>query len=275
MKWQLIKGAALLSLAWGLVAGTVVPAMAGTFDKIKERGKLVVGVKSDYKPWGFIDAAGNLAGMEIDMAHDVAHRLGVKLELIPVQTANRIEFLQQGKIDLIIATMSDNPKRRETVGIIEPLYYAGGTNALLRKGVGVSSWQDVRGKKLCGTQGAYYNKRVAELYGAEIIAFAGNPEAMNALLGGNCIGFVQDSTFIGSTLASGDAKWADFEMTLPTEDEQGWGIAVPLAELNGPYGDFMRKVVTDWHRSGKLIDIERKWGIKASPFLQTMNKMYR
>src|SRR4051812_36803077 len=89
--------AAVLSVSAGVVSGT---ASADTLDRIKERGPIVVGVKSDFKPWGFLDPMGKPIGMEIDLAADVAQRLGVKLNLVPVQTANRIDFLRQGKIDL-------------------------------------------------------------------------------------------------------------------------------------------------------------------------------
>ena len=60
------------------------------FKKVLDRGKVVIGVKADYKPWGFRDSDGNLVGMEIDMAQDVADALGVKLELVPVQSSNRM-----------------------------------------------------------------------------------------------------------------------------------------------------------------------------------------
>lgn len=263
--------AAMGALALG-VAGLSTGAEAQTLDKIKQRGKLIVGVKNDYKPWGFLDPSGKLQGMEIDMAEDVAKRLGVGIELVPVVASNRQEFLQQGKIDLIIATMGDNPKRREVIGMIEPNYYAGGTNVLAAKKAGLKKWTDLKGKKVCAIQGAYYNKRVSEMYGPELQAFAGIPEALNALQGGNCVAFVYDNTFIESTLAGGDAKWKDYEMPLVTEDEQPWAIAVPLPELNGPWGEYMKKVSVEWHKNGTLLALEKKWGIKQSPFLVEMNK---
>lgn len=272
-----LKNGLLIMISALLTVGVTADFAAGddTLAKIKERGKIVVGVKGDYKPWGFIDPSGKIVGMEVDMAQEVANRLGVKLELVPVQTANRIEFLRQGRIDLIIATMSDNPERRRAVGIIEPLYYAGGGNVLARKAAGLKRWEDLRGRPVCGTQGAYYNRPAAERYGINIVAFAGIPEAQNALLAGTCVAFLQDSTLQESTLLSGDPRWKDFEMPLVTENEQGWGVAVPLAELDGSYGRFMSQVITDWHKTGKLIEIEAKWGLKPSPFLQEMNRKYK
>lgn len=252
-----------------------LPTAAQTLDKIKQRGSIVVGIKNDYKPWGFLDPSGKIVGMEIDLAQDVADRLGVKVELIPVVAANRMEFLQQGRIDLVIATMGDTPQRRQVVGMIEPNYYAGGTNVLAPKSAGLKSWDQLKGKKVCAIQGAYYNRRVTQTYGAELVAFAGIPETLSALQQGNCVAFVYDNTFIESTLAGGDPKWANYEMPLVTEDEQNWAIAIPLGELNGAYGEFMRKTSADWHRTGKLIELEKKWGIKPSPFLAEMHKKHK
>jgi len=262
--------------AFAVLGLTGSPASAqNTLDKIKQRGSIVVGIKNDYKPWGFLDPSGKVVGMEIDLAQDVATRLGVKLEMVPVVAANRMEFLQQGRIDLIIATMGDNTQRRQVVGMIEPNYYAGGTNVLAPKSAGLKDWQQLRGRNVCAIQGAYYNRRVTQLYGPELISFTGIPEVLNALQQGNCIAFLFDNTLIESTLAGDPEKWKGYEMPLVTEDEQAWAIAVPLNELNGPYGGFMRKASEDWHRTGKLIELEKKWGIKESPFLEEMHKKYK
>ncbi|VFR47703.1 polar amino acid uptake family ABC transporter, periplasmic substrate-binding protein [plant metagenome] len=251
------------------VFGTAhVQAQSAVLDRIKSAGVLRVGVKTDYRPFGFLDPTGKVVGMEPDLAADLAKRLNVKVELVPVQTANRIEFLQQGRIDAMIATMSVNDQRRKVVGVIEPFYYAGGTSLLVRKGANIKRWEDVRGKDICGTQGAYYNRAVAQKYGAKIVAFPGNVEALNALLTGSCVGFVQDSTLLAATIASGDPKWTDYETPLPVEDLQPWAVAVPIAELGTAYGDFMRQTVTDWHRSGQLIGLEKKWGLPHTEFLK-------
>src|SRR5690349_23301490 len=101
-----------------------LPAAAQTLDKIKQRGVLSVGTKADYKPFGFRDPSGAIVGFEPDLAKDVADRLHVKVRIEPVVGSNRMQFLQQGKIDLMIATMNDTPERRKIVGIIQPDYYA-------------------------------------------------------------------------------------------------------------------------------------------------------
>jgi len=235
------------------------------FMKVMERGKVVVGVKADYKPWAFRDTDGNLVGMEIDMAQDVADALGVELELVPVQSSNRMQFLEQGKIDLMIATMSDRSDRRKMVGILEPNYYTSGTNLLARAGV-VKEWEDLRDKPVCGKQGAFYNKVVSKRYGAKVVAFVNNAEAKQALRDGKCIGWVYDDSSIGSDLASG--QWDGFEMPLNSEDDNPWGLAVPVEELDGIWGNFMAGMSYRWLVSGRLIELEEKWGIQPTAFLK-------
>jgi polar amino acid transport system substrate-binding protein len=186
-----------------------------------------------------------------------------------------MEFLQQGRIDLIIATMSINEQRRRAVGVIEPYYYAGGTAVLLRKDANVNTWADLKGKKICGTQGAYYNRNVAQKYGAEIVAFPGSTEAQSALLTGSCIGFLQDSTLIAAMLADPSGRWADYEMPLPVEDLQLWAVAVAKEELEAPYANFMRDTVTDWHKTGLLIEKEKEWNLVPTDFVQEQHNKFK
>jgi polar amino acid transport system substrate-binding protein len=233
---------------------------------------MVVGVKADYKPWGFRDENGKLVGMEADMAQDVADAMGVDLEMVPVQSSNRMQFLEQGKIDLMIATMSDRKDRREIVGIVQPNYYTSGTNVMSPKPVGLKKWEDLRGKPVCGKQGAFYNKIVEERYDAEVVAFVGNAEAKQALRDKKCIAWVYDDSSIMSDLSSGN--WDDFEMPLPSEDDNPWGLAVPLAEKDCVLGRFMSGMQYNWLQSGRLIELEKKWGIQATAFLKAQKERF-
>src|SRR5437763_17177096 len=127
-KWLTIVASAVLLGVFG-----VRIANADVLDDVKKKGGLVVGTKADYRPFGYLDPSGKIIGFEADLAGDVAKRLGVKLELLPVVASNRIQFLQQGKIDLMIATMSDTAERRKIVDIVDPSYYGSGTNILSSK----------------------------------------------------------------------------------------------------------------------------------------------
>ena len=263
-----IKTVAAVVLMAGIGATT---ASADILDTIKERGKLIVGVKADYKPYGFLDTSGAIIGIEPDLATDVADKLGVEVEFVPVVSSNRMQFLEQGKIDLMIATMTDKPDRRKVVQIIDPNYYSSGTNVLSLKSLGLKEWDDLRGKPVCGIQGAFYNKATSQEYGAEIVAFKGTAEAYSALKAGNCAAFVYDDSAI--VAKTNDPEWADYEMPLPTIDDAPWGLAVPLGEDG--FGTLMSEMITDWHKSGRILELETKWGVANTPFAKAMNEKFK
>ena len=266
----------LISSALASLAPQPVQAAQCTndvFKKVMEGGKIIIGIKADYKPWGFRDEGGKLVGMEADMAQDVAEALGVELELVPVQSSNRMQFLEQGKIHMMIATMSDREDRRKLVGIPGPNYYTSGTNILSPKALAIKNWEDLKGKPVCGKQGAFYNKIVAERYDAEIVAFTGNAEAKQALRDKKCIAWVYDDSSIAADLVSGN--WDDFEMPLNSEDDNPWGLAVPIGELNCAFGNFMSGMQYNWHQSGRLIELEKKWGIQPTRYLMDQNARFK
>lgn len=252
----------------GLVAG---PALAkDTLADVKQRGKLIVGVKADYKPYGYTDPSGKVIGFEPDLAADVAKRLKVELELVPVVAANRMQFVQQGRIDLMIATMSDRKDRREVVGIPDPAYYAAGVNVLAKKDAGLKNWEDIKGKNVCGIQGAFYNKSVQEKYGPNIVAFPGTTEALSALKSGNCVAFVYDDTFFQGKVT--DPDWKDYKIAFKSIDPDPWGVGV--AKDDEKFKAFMSDTIKDWHKSGFIQNEEKKWSIPPSDFAKSMHDEY-
>lgn len=273
MKTGLLAMTTLAASLLTATSGYAAECSNDVWNKVMSRGKLVVGVKADYKPWGFRDSSGEIVGMEIDMAKDVAAKMGVELELVAVQSSNRMQFLEQGKTDMFIATMSDRDDRRKIVGITQPNYYTSGTNVMSPKALAFKDWEDLRGKPVCGKQGAFYNKIVTERYGVEVVAFTGNAEAKQALRDRKCVAWVYDDSSIGSDLASGD--YDDFEMPLNSEDDNPWALAVPLAEKECIFGQFMSGITFNWHQSGQLIEWEKKWGIQPTAFLADHHAKYK
>jgi len=265
--------AAVVATAFGGITTSAQAACSNdVWNKVMKRGKIVVGVKADYKPWGFRNTDGEIVGMEIDVAQAAADAMGVELETVAVQSSNRMQFLEQGKIDMMIATMSDRADRREIVGITQPNYYTSGTNIMAPKALNFANWEDLRGKPVCGKQGAFYNEVVTERYGVEVVAFTGNAEAKQALRDKKCVAWVYDDSSIGSDLSSGD--FDDFEMPLASEDDNPWALAVPLAEKECVFGHFMSGLTFNMHQSGKLIELEAKWGIKPTAYLADKKEAY-
>jgi polar amino acid transport system substrate-binding protein len=270
------RGLALVALAVGLVAGTAptraqAPAAGDTtMAKIVREGVLKAGVRADYRPWGFRNPVGEFVGMEIEMVRDVARTLGVRPEFVPVVAANRMQFLAQGQIDLMIATMSDVADRRRVVGIVHPNYYSSGFNVIMPRSVTISDWDQLRGRQLCAIQGAWYNRPATERFGIEVTAFTGIAEVETALEQRRCLGWLYDDNLIAVMLASD--RWKDYHQPLRSQNDTPWGLAVRLDDLNGPWGRFMAGMVANWHRSGALLRWEKEAGISESPFLRRMHE---
>ena len=239
-------------------------ANADELATIKQRGTLIAGVKADYPPFGFRAPSGEIQGIEPSLAAEVAKSLGVKLELVPVNASNRMQFLQQGKIDLMIATMTDTPERRSVVDIVQPDYYASGYNVMVPKAMNLKAWNELNGKPVCGIQGAYYNKEAAQTYGLQVVAFTGTAEALTALKQGRCVGFIYDDTSIEADLLQPD--WSNYDMPLDSQDAQNWGLAVPKGEP--AWSAYMSKMVTQWAKDWTILELETKYHIKHSKFAE-------
>jgi polar amino acid transport system substrate-binding protein len=253
-------------------------ASADTLGDIIAKGKLVVGVKADYAPWGMRDTAGNVVGMEIDMIKNLAKRIGdkagktIEVELVVVVASNRMQFLEQGKTDIMIATMSDKPGRREVVGIVQPNYYSSGVAVLAHKDSGIKSWSDVAGKKICGIQGAWYNKDHGLKNGADMIVFKGVTEVEAAILDGRCVGWIYDDSAFIPRKQNEPAKWADYDIATPVVANVPWGTAVRLEDKDAPIGKALSAAIIEWHKSGLIAELEKKWGVPQTQWVLDMQK---
>ena len=240
-------------------------------DAIKQRGILDVGVKADYKPFGFRNVQGDIVGIEPDLAAALAKRLGVTLSLIPVSGANRAEFLQQGKVDILIATVSDKPERRKVMQAIDPPYYSDSVNVLLVKKADIKSWVDLKGKTLCATSGAFFNKIIAQQYDVNLLAFEGSEKPLLALQQGNCVGYLMDQTLIQGKLL--DPEWkGDYAMPLEGIMETPWIMTV--AQGNTTLQEAAEKATIDWMKDGTIVAEEKKWGITPTAYSQRMHEKY-
>ena len=90
-------------------------AWADALEQVMESKKLRVAVPQDFPPYGFVGTDLKPQGYDIDMAQLIAAKLGVKVELVPVTSANRIPYLQTKKADLVISTLGKNPEREKVI----------------------------------------------------------------------------------------------------------------------------------------------------------------
>lgn len=255
-----------------ILGASQAQAAEGRLKEILDRGTVRVGVQGAFKPWSFPAPDGSLQGIEVDLGKSVAEALGVKFEPVVVTSANRMQMLQQGKIDLILGGMYDTAERRKIIGIIEPAYWTSGPSLLAKKGA-IKDWKDVANKPVCGKQGNYYNKQIETELKAKLTAFAGNTEGKEALRAGKCIAWVYDDVSIMADLES--PEWKDYEMPVPVLYNNPWAAAVPIEEINKGWGAFMAGMAYRWQTEGKLIELEKKWGTKPSAWFVDQQKKLR
>jgi polar amino acid transport system substrate-binding protein len=248
---------------------------ADALDDIKARGRIVVGVKRDVLLWGIDKADGaGIVGLEPDLAADLARQLGVKVELVGLLTAERLDAVDQGRVDVLIATLSDTPERRQRLTLVEPHYYSSGANLLARKSAHFSDWKDLRNRRICGRRGAFYNRLITVEFGADIVALYGNDLSQKALRDGRCDGLLYDDTAIVAMLQ--EPRWrSEFEMPLKTLYPTPWSVALPARERGGRLHQAVSRAIVGWHRDGVLSQLEQRWGIPESPFVARMHELWR
>ncbi|WP_218921170.1 transporter substrate-binding domain-containing protein, partial [Piscirickettsia salmonis] len=209
------------AVALALAAGATGAHADATLDKIKERGTVTIGVLANGGVFGSIDpATQQLVGWNPDLARELAKGLGVKAELVQVQTATRTQFLISGKVDLLIASMELNPERAEILGYAPTPFFRVGGAAATRKDSGIAKWEDLRGKPVCVSQGSSFARPLQADYGAVVKGYKSSSDSLLALRGGQCVAAVHDSTLIHPLLRT-NPEWADYHAPIATEVPAG------------------------------------------------------
>ena len=91
-----------------------------TVDEIKASGTVNIGVFSDKSPFGYVDENGQYQGYDVYFANRIGQDLGVKINYVSTEAANRIEYLQTGKVDIILANFTVTPERAQEVDFASP-----------------------------------------------------------------------------------------------------------------------------------------------------------
>lgn len=260
---------AAATLAFVTVQGA---ANAGVLDKISERATIAVCSNVNNPPLAFMDPSGEAKGMQIELLKDFVDRLSKKLgktistTMVPALPANRIQFLQQGKCDVLFTSLTVTEERKKLIQFVEPYYYAAGPALLSKKGVEIESWESLKGKPICSNQGSSWNMPLERKYGATIVAFQTQQEVDQSLRDGRCIALVSDDSYLQSRMVTDkDGVWKDY-MIQPLQpfDQGPWGVAINFNEPD--FQAFISDAIKDWNKSGLIVDEAKKWGLTPSPF---------
>lgn len=164
-------------------------AADSTMAKIAANKKLVVGVKFDQPGFGLKDpATGKVDGFDVAVAKEIGKALGLKedqIEFVEAVSANRIPFLQEDKVDLVIATMTINADRKTQIDFSRPYYLAGQSILVKKDNTTIKSVDDLNGKKVCSVQGSTSEKNVqAKAPQAELLSLTGYAACVSAMKDG-------------------------------------------------------------------------------------------
>ena len=171
--------------AIAMIAAPLAGASAGALDTIKEAGVLKVAVPQDFPPFGSVGTDMQPKGYDIDMAALIASDLGVKLELVPVASSNRIPYLTTGKVDLVISSLGKNPDREKVIDFTDP--YAPFYNGVFGPAdIAVKGAEDLAGHSVGVTRGAIEDLELTKIAPAdlEIKRYEDNNGTISAFLSG-------------------------------------------------------------------------------------------
>jgi polar amino acid transport system substrate-binding protein len=240
------------------MALVVAPASAGTLEKIKERGKLIAGVKDSQPPFGFVDEkSGQIVGFEIDLCAAIAKKLGVPLEVKPVTSQTRIPTLKEGNVDLLAATMTHTKTRDDEIDFSQTYFYDE-QKLLVKKGSPIKSYKDLAGKKVGSAKGSTSEQNIVRVQpSVTVVSFETYPEAFLALKQGKVEAATTDSGILLGLKAS-DEKPEDWEV-VGTDFIAAEPYGIGVVENDSDWRDFVNNTLIELSTSGELEKLWTKW----------------
>ena len=228
--------------------------------EIVDRGVLRVGVKQDLPNFGYRDPESNqYTGMEVEIAKKVAAELGVDIEFTPVTAQTRGALLDNGQLDMVIATFTITEERKELYNFTTP-YYTDAVGFLVRKDRNIqSSWEALDGLTIGVTQGSIQWGLLEEIAAEKGIELnfrelGSNSEVVVALAAHRVDAFSIDqsilSAFLGKTNELLDLQYQPSEYGIVTK------------KSNTDLATYLDGLVQDWTEDGTLQAIYDDFGLK-------------
>jgi polar amino acid transport system substrate-binding protein len=219
----------------GLTLCATLAQADATLDKIQQRHKISIGVILSGPPFGTIDP-------------------------------------KTGELDILIANMQYTDERAEILDYVPTPYEEVGGAALIRKGAGISKWEDLKGKPVCVSQGSNFIKPLQETYGAQIKAFRSQSESLLSLRGNGCVAAVHVSPTMHALLD--DPEWADYNIPLASDLIPSKSV-IWVRKGEHDTQAKLDAIIRDWHRSGWLIEVGERTGMAPSQALRDLHEQFR
>ena len=238
-----------------------IPAPA----KLVTGGELTVGSDVSYPPQEYMDASGRPIGVDIDIAEEIASRLGLQLKVINFKFDNLLPALQAGQFDVIVSAMTITDERKQVVDFVP--YFEAGQAVLVKKGnpAGIKTLDDLSGKTAVAQQGTTEETTLKDLntkFESEgktkinILTYPSDTDAVDQLRIGRA-----EATLHDSPVAAYYSKlYPEFEVAIPNFDSAPEGIAV--AKNNAEMLSTIQKAIDAMKADGTIAQINGKWGVK-------------
>ncbi|MDB8545742.1 transporter substrate-binding domain-containing protein [Turicibacter sanguinis] len=167
---------------------------ARSIEEIQESGKIIIGVFSDKKPFGYVDSNGDYQGYDVYFGNRIAQDLGVEVEYVPVEAASRVEYLVSNKVDIILANFTVTEERKEKVDFTLP-YMKVALGVVSPDDTLITDVEQLNGKTLIVSKGTTAETYFTENYpNVNLLKFDQYSEAYNALLDGRGDALSTDNT---------------------------------------------------------------------------------
>ncbi|WP_157270645.1 transporter substrate-binding domain-containing protein [Azohydromonas aeria] len=207
---QLARALGALSLV--IAAGAQAQS---ALDDIVARKSINIAIPTDFAPYGFVGTDLAPRGLDIDMAQLIGAKLGVKVELIPVTSANRIPYLQTRKADLVISTLGKNPEREKVIDFTvaySPFFQA----VFAAKSLPVKGPADLAGKSVGVTRGAIEDIEISKIApgSADIKRFEDNNATVSAFVSGQVQVIATGASVAGNLMARNPQLGTEFKFVL-------------------------------------------------------------
>jgi polar amino acid transport system substrate-binding protein len=239
-----------------LVTPTVMRARAFaiTADEIKKRGKVIIGIQGDNPPWGFVNSAGKQEGIDADIGELFAKELGVPVQFVPLEVANRIPALTSGRVDVLFATMAMLPERAKAVQFSKP-YVANQIVLLAPKSLEIKTNADMAKYTIAVARAAAQDNEVTRNAppGTNILRLDGDAASIQAVVSGQAQAIGGNIFYIRRL---DEAKPGMFEQKLTfTNIYNGACTRLGEKEINALINAFIDKIKAN----GELKKITDKW----------------
>lgn len=251
----MIRRSTLLKAALALTAvAAMASAHAELLDDIKAAKKIRIAIDLGVQPYGMTDSQMNPTGSDVETARLLAKDLGVELEIVQTTGPNRIPFLQTGKCDIVVSSLSVTPEREKVIDFSLP--YAHILSVVVGpKGETIKGFDDLAGKRVATTRGTTNDKLATEgAKGAQIVRFEDDATLLTAVASGQVDISATAPSMIKSLRDS--APQRDIEIKFVMK-EFPLGIGMRKGEAK------LQKWINEWIQAntanGKLAAIHKKF----------------